>query len=144
MAGHVKPIPEGFHTVTPYLSVTGIPKLIDFLKEAFDATEVERMLRPDSTVHPAELRIGDSMLMGESPEPSQARPANLYLYVPGVDSSYARAVQAGAVSLSEPANIFYGDRGAGVKDPSGNTWRIATHIEDDAPEWTAAVRRGGC
>jgi PhnB protein len=112
-----------------------VGKLIDFLKQAFDATEIERMARPDGTVHHAWVKIGDSMvMMGEPPDPSKSKPAALYLYVNDVDATYRRAIQAGATSLSEPADMFYGDRGAGVEDASGNTWWIATHIEDVAPE----------
>lgn len=135
MANSIKPVPDGFHTITPYLTVPAVGKLIDFLKQAFDATEIERMARPDGTVHHAWVKIGDSMvMMGEPPDPSKSKPAALYLYVNDVDATYRRAIQAGATSLSEPADMFYGDRGAGVEDASGNTWWIATHIEDVAPE----------
>ena len=135
MANNVKPVPDGFHTITPYLTVPAVGKLIDFLKRAFDATEIERMQRPDGTVHHAEVKIGDSIIMlGEPPDPSKSKPAALYLYVNDVDATYRRAILAGATSLSEPADMFYGDRGAGVEDGSGNTWWIATHIEDVAPE----------
>jgi PhnB protein len=135
MTHNVKPIPEGFHTITPYLTVPAVAKLIDFLKQAFDAIEIERMARPDGTVHHAEVKIGDSIVMlGEPPDPSKAKPGALYLYVKDVDATYRRAIQAGAASLSEPVDMFYGDRGAGVQDGSGNTWWIATHIEDVAPE----------
>jgi PhnB protein len=135
MAANVKPIPDGFHTVTPYLTVPGIPKVIDFLKQAFDAKEIERIQRPDGTVHHAEIKIGDSIvMMGEPQGQWTTRPGVLYVYVDDVDSTYRRAVQAGARSLSEPADMFYGDRSAGVEDPSGNAWWIAKHIEDVAPE----------
>src|SRR6185312_2103192 len=135
MAANVKPIPEGFHTVTPYLVIPQAAKLIDFLKQAFDATEISRMMRPDGTVHHAEVKIGDSIIMmGEAEDPASMRPGALYLYVPDEDATYRRAVEAGAISLSEPADMFYGDRGGGVKDASGNTWWIGTHVEDVAPE----------
>jgi PhnB protein len=135
MAGNVKPIPDGFHTITPYLTIPGVPKLIEFLKQAFDAKEIERMQRPDGTVQHAEVKIGDSILMmGEPQGQWTARPGALYVYVGDVDSTYRRALQAGATSLSEPADMFYGDRNAGVQDPSGNTWWIAKHIEDVSPE----------
>lgn len=134
MAANVKPIPEGFHTVTPYLVVPKALKLIDFLKQAFDATVIVKMLRPDGTVHHAEVKIGDSMIMlGEAQDQSH-KPGALYLYVPDVDATYRQAVQAGATSLSEPADMFYGDRGGGVEDAWGNTWWIGTHIEDVSPE----------
>ena len=131
----VSPIPAGFHTLTPYLVVTGAPKLIDFLKAAFGAVEKYRSARPDGTVMHASLRVGDSMLMmGEACGAFPAMPACLYLYVPDVDGTYRQAIAAGAVSIAEPTNQFYGDRHAGVKDPSGNQWWIATHVEDVAPE----------
>ena len=132
----VKPIPDGFHSVTPYLVVPGVAGLIDFLKQAFDATEVhQRMTQPDGAVMHAEVRIGDSILMmGEPRGDFQAMPASFYLYVPDTDAVYRRAIQAGATSLMEPADQFYGDRNAGVKDASGNLWWIATHIEDVSPD----------
>ena len=127
----VKPIPEGYHSVTPYLVVPGAGRLIEFLKEAFKAEEVERMSQPDGTVMHAEVRIGDSIIMmGEASGKFPAMPAAIYLYVPDVDAVYKRALAAGAASTMEPANQFYGDRNAGVKDPSGNLWWIATHVED--------------
>jgi PhnB protein len=131
----VKPIPEGYHTVTPYLTVPGVPKLIDFLKQAFDAREIERMMEPDGTIRHAEVRIGDSVvMMGEAEGERQPMPSGIYLYVNDTDTVYKRALQAGATSLMEPADQFYGDRSAGVKDPSGNYWWIATHQEDVPPE----------
>ena len=135
MASQVKPIPDGFHTVTPYLVVPGVARLIDFLKQAFDATEVFRHTLPDGTVSHAELRIGDSrIMMGDSQGEHKPMPAMMYLYLHDVDTAYRRAIQAGATSLQEPANQFYGDRNCGVEDPSGNQWWIATHVEDVPPE----------
>ena len=131
----VKYIPEDYHTVTPYLVVTGAAKLIDFLKQAFDAKEVVRMAAPGGPVVHAELRIGDSMvMMGEAGGPNPAMPAQLYVYVKDVDAIYKKALAAGGTSLREPANQFYGDRNCGVKDPCGNHWGIATHVEDVPPE----------
>jgi PhnB protein len=131
----VKPIPEGYHTVTPYLVVSGVAQLIDFLKEAFAAEETVRMAQPDGTVNHAEMRIGDSLvMMGEASEEHEAIPAMLHLYVEDVDRVFRRAVKAGGTVLSEPADKFYGDRMGGVKDASGNQWWIATHIEDVSPE----------
>ena len=131
----VQPIPEGYHTVTPYLTVPGVARLIDFLKQAFGAEEKERMMRPDGSVGHAEVRIGDSMvMMGEPSDKFPPMPATIYLYVPDTDAAYRRAIQAGASSMMEPTNQFYGDRNAGVKDPSGNLWWIATHVEDVPPE----------
>ena len=131
----VKPIPEGFHTVTPYLTVKGIPQLIKFMKEAFDAKELFKMDNPDGAVMHAEIKVGDSIIMmGEAGENHQPMPCSLYLYVEDADKVYDRAIKAGATSIMKPADQFYGDRNAGVKDSSGNTWWIGTHIEDVSPE----------
>jgi uncharacterized glyoxalase superfamily protein PhnB len=131
----VKPIPDGAHTVTPYLVVEGVPKLIEFLKQAFAAQEVGRMARPDGGVMHAEVKIGDSkVMMGEPMGDSKAKPCSLYLYVEDVDAVYQRAIQAGGTSVGEPKDQFYGDRTGGVIDPSGNYWGIATHVEDVSPE----------
>lgn len=127
----VEPVPHGFHTVTPYLVLSGVARLIDFLKEAFDAKEMHRSTRPDGTVMHAQVMIGDSpVMMGEVFGDFQPKTAALYLYVPDTDGLYKRAVDAGAVSTMEPMDQFYGDRNAGVKDFAGNEWWIATHIED--------------
>ncbi len=131
----VKPIPEGYHTITPYLVGQGVAQLIDFLKQAFHAEEIYRMAQSDGTVTHAEVKIGDSIIMmGEAGEEHPPLPAMLHLYVDDVDAVYNRAVQAGAASLREPENQFYGDRTGGVQDSSGNQWWIATHIEDVSPE----------
>jgi len=132
----VKPIPDGYHSVTPYLIVRGVARLIDFLKQAFEATEtIPRMTRPDGTIMHAEIRIGDSAVMlGEPMGEFQPMPGSLYLYVSDTDATYRRALQAGATSTMEPADQFYGDRNAGVKDPQGNTWWIATRKEDVPPQ----------
>ena len=131
----VKPIPEGYHTVTPYLVVKGVAKLIDFLKQAFDAKEMHRTTQPDGTIMHAEVRIGDSaVMMGEARNEAQSMPGSIYLYVNDTDATYKRAIQAGATSIMEPADQFYGDRNGGVKDPVGNHWWIATHIEDVSSE----------
>lgn len=125
----VKPIPDGYHAVTPYLVVNGAAKLIDFLKEVFGAEEAVRM--GDETIMHAELRLGDSAIMLSDANPEfPARSAMIYVYVPDTDAAYGRAVAAGARSTREPANEFYGDRSAGVEDAFGNYWWIATHIED--------------
>jgi uncharacterized glyoxalase superfamily protein PhnB len=131
-----KPVPDGYHTVTPYLTVRGAPKVIEFLKQAFDAEFThEPTKRPDGSIMHAEVRIGDSRVMiGEENEMAKATTSSPYLYVPNVDSVYQRAVKAGGNSIMEPMDMFYGDRSGGVKDPSGNTWYIATHKEDVAPQ----------
>ena len=131
----VKPIPEGYHSVTPYLVVREVPKLIDFLKQAFDAQEIMRMPTPDGTIMHAEVRVGDSaIMMGEARGEFKPMPGSIYLYVNDTDATYKRALQAGATSLMEPMDQFYGDRSASVSDPVGNHWFIGTHIEDVQPE----------
>lgn len=130
-----KPIPAGYHSVTPYLIVQGVAKLIDFLKLAFEAKETERHAKPDGTIMHAEVRIGDSIvMMGEPMGEFNPMPASIYLYVDNTDAVYKRALNAGGTSMMEPADQFYGDRNAGVKDPSGNIWWIATHQEDVPPD----------
>jgi len=131
----VKPIPDGYHSVTPYLVVQGAAKLIDFMKQAFQAKEGERVTHPDGTIMHAEVRIGDSVVMlGEAMGEHQPRPGTMYLYVNNADATYQRALQAGATSTEEPADQFWGDRIGGVKDPVGNHWWIATRKEDLLPE----------
>jgi PhnB protein len=131
----VKPIPNGYHSVTPYLAVQGVEQLIDFLTKTFDARELLRLRRADGATAHAEYKIGDSIvMMGEPMETGKARPATLYVYVTDVDATYRRAVQAGGNSLSEPTDMFYGDRSATVTDPCGNDWWIATHKEDVSPD----------
>jgi PhnB protein len=131
----VKPIPDGYHSVTPYLTVQGAARLLEFLTRAFDATVTEHLKQPDGTVGHAEVRIGDSVLMvADARGEWQPMPGAMYLYVPDADATYQRALQAGATSVMEPVTHFYGDRHGGVKDPSGNFWWIATHVEDVAPD----------
>ncbi len=131
----VKPVPEGYHTVTPYLIADGANRLLTFLEAAFDAEILHRTSRPDGEVAHAEIRIGTSRLMLSGSQPQwPALPCAIYLYVDDCDALYARALAAGATSTQEPANMFYGDRHGGVIDPAGNQWWIATHIEDVSPE----------
>ncbi|MFW2387103.1 MAG: VOC family protein [Polyangiales bacterium] len=129
----VKAIPEGFHSVTPYLLVKDGAKLIEFVESAFGAEQVERLEDPDGTVRHAQVKIGDSFVMLGTPQ-GEPMPSSLYLYVPDCDAVYAQALAAGATSIMEPADQFYGDRGAGVTDPCGNLWWIGTHIEDVSHE----------
>lgn len=139
----VKPIPEGYYSITPYLIVSGAAGLIDFVTRAFDATEIFRTATPDGTVMHAEIRIGNSMIMvSESREELPPMPTMLYFYVEDVDTMYGRAIDAGATSIAEPTNHFYGDRSGGVKDPYGNQWWIATHIEDVSAEEIARRAEG--
>jgi uncharacterized glyoxalase superfamily protein PhnB len=131
----VQPIPEGYHTVTPYLITRQAAQVIEFAKAVFGAEEKFRMDNADGTVDHAEIIIGDSVVMlGEANERNPAMPTMLHLYVEDVDAVYERAMQAGATSTREPKNEFYGDRTAGIEDMSGNRWWIATHVEDLSPE----------
>jgi PhnB protein len=130
-----KPIPDGYHSVTPYLIVKGADQLIDFVTQAFGAELIERMARADGTIGHAEARIGDSVVMlSEARGEWKPMPASLYLYVPDTDATYRQALDAGGTSVMEPADQFYGDRNAGVRDPVGNLWWIGTHQEDVSRE----------
>jgi PhnB protein len=132
----VKPVPDGYHTVTPYLIVPGVGRLLDFVKNAFDAKPMmEPMTAPDGKIVHAEVQIGDSrVMMGESSEKHPPMPAMINLYVPDCDAVYQKALKAGGVSEMPPTDQFYGDRSAGVRDPSGNRWYVSTHKEDVSPE----------
>lgn len=127
--------PEGYHHVTPFLVVQDAAGLMAFALETFAATEVSRTLAPDGSIMHAQLRIGDSLVMvADAHEGMAAMPTHLYVYVPDTDGAFQRALAAGAVAISEPENTFYGARIAGVRDPHGNVWWIATHLEDVSPE----------
>jgi uncharacterized glyoxalase superfamily protein PhnB len=129
------PIPNGLHTVTPYLVVPDAAKVMDFIRRAFGATERFKMQGPNGAVMHAEMQVGDSVVMlGQSPDASRSTRAMLHLYVPDVDAVYKQAIAAGGISVREPADQFYGDRSGLVKDPGGNEWSIATHKEDVSPE----------
>jgi PhnB protein len=124
-------IPEGLHTVTPYLHPLRAEPVISFLKRAFGAGELEKYASPDGVIHHAKIRIGDSVLeMGESHGPYQPMPSMFVLHVPNVDAAYLRAMNAGATSISEPGDQPYGARTADVKDAFGNQWHIATQIRE--------------
>lgn len=127
----VSPIPAGYHTITPYLAVRGVSKLIEFVTNAFGAREHQSITLPDGTIKHAEYKIGDSIVMmgdvGEAREPSSSC---LYMYVEDVDAVYAKAVEAGAETIMPPQDVFYGDRNCGVTDPLGNMWWISTRVED--------------
>lgn len=131
----VKYIPEGYHTVTPYLTVTDADQQIEFLQKAFDG-ELKYAMRDDKgSVRHAEMRIGDSMLMiGQAREQWKARQMSFYLYVPDCDALYQQALTAGGKSMQDPVTHPYGDRSAGVEDSQGNYWWIGTHVEDVSPE----------
>ncbi len=139
----VKPVPDGYHTATPYLYVRGGTKALDFYKKAFGATELFRMEGPGGSIGHAEIKIGDSpiMLADESPEMGARSPeayggsaVGIMLYVPDVDATVKRAVEAGAKLDRAVENKFYGDRMGSIKDPFGHTWYISTHVEDIPPE----------
>lgn len=127
----VQPIPEGYHTITPYLVIEDVNKQIDFIEKAFDGEEVHLTKRADGSVMHAEMRIGNSIIMMGSADP---KPCSLHLYVKDVDAVYKQAIEAGGLSLREPADQFYGDRSAGIKDGCDNTWWLATHIEEVSDE----------
>ena len=131
----VKPIPDGYHTITPYLTVSDLRRLVQFTIDAFGAKPSEMVADAEGSVRHAEVRIGDSVLMiGQESEQWKARPGTLYLYVEDAHDTYKRAMAAGGKSLMEPAQQFYGDINAGVEDPLGNWWWIATRVEDVPPE----------
>jgi PhnB protein len=122
--------PEGYQSVIPYLHVNGAAKSIAFMKEVFDAQEIAVYPRPDGTVGHAALRIGDSVIeLADAGPEWPSMPCALQVYVPDADAAYHRALKAGASSLIEPADQFYGDRTASVRDSSGNNWYIATQKE---------------
>jgi PhnB protein len=140
----VKPIPDGYHAVTPCLTVKGGAQAIEFYKKAFGATEHFRMPGPDgkSLMH-AELKIGDSIVMLSDEQPSMGCKAPtsvgactgyLFLYVKDVDAAFKRAVEAGAKVVMPPADMFWGDRFGQVDDPFGHRWGLGTHKEDVAPD----------
>lgn len=138
----VKPIPEGYRNVTPYLVVKGAAAAIDYYKRVFGATERMRMDGPGGTVGHAELEIGDSLVMlaDESPDMGfrgpktiGGTPVSLLAYVENVDEVFKRAVDAGARALRPVEDQFYGDRMGTLEDPFGHVWSIATHVEDVPP-----------
>jgi len=138
MAKQVKPIPEGYHSITPHLSVKGAANFAEFLKRAFGAVEEGRMPGPDGKLMHVQMRIGDSKLMFADPFPefggppiAEGRwPLVLHLYVPDADKAFARAVAAGCQATMPLKDEFWGDRYGHVKDPFGFVWAIATHKED--------------
>lgn len=131
----VKPIPEGYHTITPYLIVNDGSKFIDFAKKAFGAKELFRHNTKDGKIMHAEIKIGDSIIMlSEASSQFPVKSGLFNMYVQDCDATYKQALDAGATSTMEPTNQFYGDRSAGVKDPYDNTWWISTHVEDVSPE----------
>jgi PhnB protein len=139
----VKPIPDGYHAVTPYLAINGGANAIDFYKRAFGATERMRMAQPDGRIGHAELQIGDSCIMladefpdmkFHSPAKYGGTPVTLHVYVDDCDAIVNQAVAAGAKIVHPIKNQFYGDRSGTISDPFGHVWHISTHVEDVSPE----------
>ncbi|HEY1251336.1 MAG TPA: VOC family protein [Thermoanaerobaculia bacterium] len=143
MAGNVKPIPEGYHRVTPYLIVKGAADAIEYYKAVFGANELMRFPGPDGKIGHAEIKIGDTTIMladevpemgHKSPRTLGGTPISLLIYVESVDRTVDRAVAAGAKLVRPVEDQFYGDRTGGIVDPFGHEWYVATHVEDVAPE----------
>ena len=124
------PVPDGYHSITPYLKLPNAGRLVKFLKDAFGGVETARLTKPDGSLLHAEVRIGDSLVMvHELPSQGKPKPSMLYLFVEDVDETYKRALEAGGTSVTEPTNMYYGDRVACVRDVSDNDWWIATRLE---------------
>jgi len=143
MTRAAKPIPDGYRSITPYLSLKGAADAIEFYKKAFGATELMRIAQPDGRVGHTELQIGDSRIMMadefpemdfKSPAAFGGTPVHIHLYVPDVDATVGRAVAAGARVLRPVQDQFYGDRSGTLADPWGHVWHVATHVEDLSPE----------
>lgn len=138
----VKPVPDGYHTATPYLTIKGAANAIEFYKQAFGATEFFRMPGPGGQIMHAEIRIGNSPIMMSdefyemgcrSPLTLGGSPVSIMLYVDDVEQVFKDAVAAGATVVRPLTNQFYGDRSATLHDPYGHVWTIATHVEDVSP-----------
>ena len=146
MPANVKPIPQGYHSLTPYIVVRDAARAIDFYKRAFGATAKESMTGPGGKIVHAELQIGDSVLMLSdempgmpgpkcvSPETLGGTTSNIFLYVKDVDAGFQQAVSAGATALMPPQDMFWGDRFGKLVDPFGHQWAMATHVKDVTPE----------
>ncbi len=137
-----KPIPQGYHSVTPYMVIRDAAKAIDFYKKAFGAVEKFRMAGPDGKIGHAEIQIGDSMIMisdenpqwgTKSPQTLGGTPVGIFLYVPDVDATFKQAISAGAKEVMAVTDQFWGDRYGKVADPFGHAWNLATHKEDLTP-----------
>jgi len=140
---NVKAIPDGYHALTPYLTIKGASEAMGFYKQAFGAEEIFRMPGPDGkTVMHAEMKIGDSRFMLGDEWPGMTKgpitlggsPMGLFMYVQDVDAAYQRAISAGASSVQPPTDMFWGDRYAKLTDPFGHQWSMATHLKDLTPE----------
>ena len=156
---NVKPIPDGFHTVSPAIVIKDAAKAIQFYKKAFSAEEIMVLTGPNDSVVHAEIKIGDSIIMiseewpghhVQSPGSVNGTTCTLHLYVNDVDTSHKQAVGAGATEIMPPADMFWGDRFSSVKDPYGHSWSLATHMKDLTPdecqkacdEWMAQMASG--
>ena len=135
----VKPIPDGYHSVTPYLIVNAGQRALDYYKQAFGASELFRMDAPGGKIGHAEIQIGDSRVMlsdenpawgAKAPTPGVSTPVQLMIYVADVDATFKQALAAGAKETQPIKNQFYGDRSGTLTDPFGHVWTIATHVED--------------
>lgn len=139
----VKPIPDGYHSATPYLIVDGAARAIDYYKRAFDAKELMRVPAPNDRIGHAEIKIGDSVIMladehpemdARSPEHYGGSPISIMIYVEDVDEQFKQAIAAGGTEVRPVADQFYGDRSGTLKDPLGHSWHLATHKEDVSME----------
>lgn len=143
MTAKVKPVPEGYHNVTPYLIIRGAAEAIEFYKKTFGAKEVMRMPGPDGKIGHAEILIGNSHIMmadefpqmgHKSPKGLGGSPVSLMLYVDDVDLVFKRALENGGKQIRPVENQFYGDRSGGFEDPFGHLWHVSTHVEDVPPD----------
>lgn len=142
----VKPVPDGYHSITPYLSIDGASDAIAFYAKAFGAEEIYRLTMPEGKIGHAEIRIGNSRIMladefpdmpeavAKSPRTVGATTSILSFYLPDVDAGFRRAIEAGAKELRPVENQFYGDRTGTLEDPFGHVWTLMTHFEDVEPE----------
>jgi PhnB protein len=155
MPKSVRPVPDGYHSVIPYLIVNDAARAIDFYEGVFGAREITRFMQPDGRVGHAELRIGDSVVMladeapdigARSPRSIGGTPVTISVYVEDVDATVDRAVEAGAQLIRPVEDQFYGDRAGGLIDPFGHSWHVATHVEDvpeDEMRRRAAAQHAG-
>jgi PhnB protein len=144
----VNPIPQGYHTVTPSLVVSGAAEALDFYRQAFNAEETVRMPGPGGTIMHAEFRIGNSVIMlndempemgSKSPKAYGGTPVSFYIYVEDADAAWKRAMDAGAKEIMPVADMFWGDRAGWLEDPFGHKWAVAQHVADLSPE---EIQRG--
>jgi PhnB protein len=139
----VKPIPDGYHSVTPYLIIDGAARALDFYKRAFDAKELMRIPSPHDKIGHAEIKIGNSVIMladehpemdARSPSHFGGSPVSIMVYLEDVDKQFKQAIEAGATELRPVTDQFYGDRSGTLKDPFGHSWHLSTHKEDVSME----------